>query len=92
MCVSDRVMKDVRALYDPCNCTMVEDEEVVIYPPDMREVQSAISPSDRSRIGITKVSNAVTSLVTSRKVWQELGDVEEHSRLHQALMSFIGSS
>jgi hypothetical protein len=52
MCVSDRVMNDVRDVYDPAS-SIVFDESTIDYMPDMMERQGFTSVNDRSETGMS---------------------------------------
>ena len=90
MCVSDRVMEDVRARYTPDHSVVV-DESVIEYPTDLREKQGGTDFCDRSTIGGQHGSHKTVYALTRQERWQSLKDTEEFRRLHIALQREIAS-
>lgn len=88
MCVSDRVMGDVRANYDP-SATVCSDESVIEYPGDVREIQGTTRNCDRSTTGISNVSRRSVQTLTRQERWLDLENKDEHSRLFNALVDEI---
>ena len=95
MCVSDRVMGDERAHYNPAfNLEQYETDVEVIdlsQPKDLQAVQASVDKGKAVQLAITGIRNATTpvqKLCIRRQLWHELKDEAEHSRLHSALMSF----
>jgi len=72
MLVSDRIMGDYNADYNPAHT--LEQEE-------MQVKQTAIRG-----IGVAGAPPAVVGLLTKRDRFKDLADKEQHARLHQALM------
>ena len=73
MLVSDRIMGDYNADYNPAHT--LEQEEMQV------EQQPAICG-----IGVAGAPPAVAGLLTKRDRFKDLADKEQHARLHQALM------
>ena len=96
MCVSDRVMKDPRAYYNPAFEVEIYAENVesidLSQPRDLVKVQSTFDRNRTVEKAVTGIWNATKEvqsiLVRKRKVWSELRDEEEHLRLHKAIMDF----
>lgn len=97
MCVADRVMKDVRARYNPMAATDnegIEDVDEIEIPEDLRRVQAATDAfygigSDEqgnNRVGASNAPNYVTDLIAQANRFQDLKDRWQHARLNHALM------
>ena len=87
MCVSDRVMGDPRAVYDPSEA--IEDLETVAMvkqPDDLLSIQDKFKERERAGTGFRGSDEAVQSLILKREAWKQLVDEDEHIRLHRALM------
>lgn len=87
MCVSDRLMQDPRARYDPA-VNVNEELEAVAMPNDIETVQ-ALTPvpaADLSVIGLGAANDIVQQIISMRDEWRVLKDKEEHARLRTALM------
>jgi hypothetical protein len=84
MCVSDRIMGDVRVRYNPAD-GISSGNYIVDHPADLQQVQGAANESDRSTIGMDSLTPEATHCITRRGAWSSLTDAVEHSRLHSAL-------
>ena len=84
MCVSDHVMEDVHARYQP-DVTVVEDETTIDYPSDLIDRQGPTHHSDRSTIGGLNEDVATIVALTRQERWQMMRNTEEFNRLHLAL-------
>jgi hypothetical protein len=87
-CMSDRVMEDVHARYNPAH-SVVEEEMTIEYPDDLEEKQGPDNKGVRARIGMRKCSKIEIENLTRRHAWNDLLDVAEHGRLHKALMKHV---
>ena len=87
MCVCDRVMGEPGIRYNPAhNIEEMDGVEATVQPPDLQQVQGGLLPQEEApMVGIGKDKNAV-SVLTRRKHWNDLKDLDEHIRLHAALM------
>ena len=93
ICISDRIMQDCKAKYNPAFSIVEENEEVEVeQPTDLLDVQhidmggvehTAVEHAD---IGIANAPAAVVQLVTRKDRFQQLENNEEHLRLHAVLM------
>lgn len=88
MCVSDRVMGDARAKYDPAN-SVLEERLVIEYPNDLLERQAQFGIYDASPIGTIECDPITTAMLTRRERWELLSNKEEFTRLHSALADAI---
>jgi hypothetical protein len=96
MCVSDRVMGDPKAYYNPAYEVEVYAEDVEVIdlsqPPDILKVQEMVDKNrvvEKAVTGVWSATKEVQSiLIKKRKVWSELKNEEEHIRLHKAIMDF----
>jgi hypothetical protein len=84
MCVSDRVMEDVYARYDP-SYSVYENESAIEYPNDMNEHQNGIANNDRATIGTANADVPTLDMLTRRERWVSLKNTEEFIRLHAAI-------
>lgn len=85
MCVSDRVMGDVRATYNPA--ASIDDIDLMVESPEeLATVQASFSETHLATTGVARADEAVQELVIKREEWLTLQDEEEHIRLHEALM------
>ena len=95
MCVADRVMGDVRAVYNPAENVLTHDTAgdpqlvVVEQPEDLAETQGGTLESDRTRTGIDRVDDATARRIARRQAWSNLKNEAEYVRLHMALMRQI---
>ena len=86
MCVSDRVMEDVRARYNPSNGTADFDVNMEA-PPDLHVVQGRQLPARLvAAIGGDAVTFDEMERIVRREEWRVLDDKHEHIRLRAALM------
>jgi hypothetical protein len=76
MLVSDRIMGDYIADYNPAHT--LEQEEMQVEQPI-------------GGIGVAGAPPAVVGLLTKRDRFKDLADKEQHARLHQALMDHLSS-
>ena len=102
MGVSDRVMQDVNARYKPDatvfkqNDQMIDSSDKVVdlkYNKECIELQleAPVDPTEESILGITFGDAYTQRLMRERKDWKELQDINEHARLHRALIgNFTG--
>ena len=74
MLVSDRIMGDCIADYNPAHT--LEQEEMQVQQPI-------------GGIGVAGAPPAVVGLLTKRDRFKDLADKEQHARLHQALMDHL---
>jgi hypothetical protein len=91
MLVSDRIMGDYNAIYDPAHL-MEELEVEVEQPNDLHQMQAGGANQEQpvgGGIGIAGAPPAVVGLLTRRERFKDLADKEQHARLHQALMRFF---
>ena len=79
MCVSDRVMGDVRAVYCPSHST----SEL-----DIIDVET--TAQQQSNEGAAQLQRTIEDFTRGR--WVVLSDNEEHARLHEAIQSHICNS
>ena len=86
MCVSDRVMQDVHARYNPSFTVARYEEEEIPQPDDLEAVQGA-SAGIKAAIGINRgnLSTAEKNRIIRRYLWNDLADSAEHVRLTQAI-------
>ena len=90
MCVSDRIMNgDVHARYDPANDLSEDEGEVVEDPPELMELKRKMKVQERAKISIRNADPSVQNILIRKKRWESLQNLEEHSRLHEALMDFL---
>ena len=84
MCVSDRVMGDVFARYNPAyKLEPVATKEVL-------QGLKGISLADpRSSIGLDDADEHVLALVSRKTRFKDLHDTEEHVRLLEAIMGVL---
>lgn len=89
MCVSDRVMDDVYAVYDPAASVIFDDLQIE-YPDDILTAQGPNHISDKSTTGISNAftADAITTL-TRKERWTLISDEAEFTRLHRALSKEI---
>lgn len=81
MCVSDRVMGNVEAHYNPAHSIDPEEEESIEYSEEFKKKRKrAIAP-----IGIRNADPCVQKMLRRKERWKELIDLEEYQRLHAAL-------
>ena len=82
MCVADRVMDgDVRALYKPSNGVPHDPVQVEALPPKVAKENATV-------IGVKNMSVKARRLSVDKKEWNDLRDVDEHIRLHEALKDY----
>jgi Plant transposon protein len=92
MCVSDRVMGDVNARYDP-SFQLVDSANVGnIVPlhelePKYRKFRRQLRDYEAARIHIGNEDQGVAALVGNPSRWEDMLDNEEHVRLNRALMN-----
>ena len=90
VCVSDRVMGDVNARYDP-SAKLFDDESAsaVGQPTDLADyqVRAAGSATGITATGIGATSDSsVYAVMSQSEHWSALDDVDEHMRLRNSLM------
>jgi hypothetical protein len=86
MCVSDRVMGDVRSQYNPSEGT-AEFEVDMEAPPNLNEVHGAVLPAHlMAAIGGAAVSFDEMQHIVRREEWRVLDDKDAHIWLGAALM------
>jgi hypothetical protein len=97
MCVSDRVMGDTRARYNPSHNVMPStadaDVEDVEYPGDFDEISTRRRRNQLRRGAVTGIEFAdeeVRELLLRKNRWKALHDKNELARLHTALMRVLG--
>ena len=88
MCVSDRVMDDVFAMYNPANNLDREALDGVEHPNDLSDVQGKTVDADRATIGIGNVPLEALQELTRRQNWDDLNNLAVFNRLHTALMDY----
>ena len=88
MCVSDRIMGDVRARYDPAHNILPEKEVEIEYSDEFKQKQERM----KAAIGITNSDPFVQKLVLRKGRWAELSDLDEFVRLHSALYRYFSKS
>jgi Plant transposon protein len=92
MCVSDRVMGDVNARYNP-SFQLIDSADVDnIVPlhklePKYRRFQRQLKDYEAARIHIGNRDGEVAALVGNPKRWKNMVNREEHARLNEALMN-----
>ena len=95
MCVSDRVMDgDVRAMCDPSYSVEPEDESDVECPTSVpaeckemtKQLEEANVQRERPVIGMRNADPAVKKLLPQKERWTKLLSLEEHERLHKAIL------
>jgi Plant transposon protein len=84
MCVSDRVMEDVRDVYDPAY-SIVGDESSIEYPSELVQIRTPVGDSDVSTTGVSFASQNTAFALTRKERWTSLTDDREFKRLHLAL-------
>ena len=90
MCVSDRIMEgDVHARYDPAHDLEEDPGEVVEDPQELKDMKRKMKVEERARISIRNADPSVQNILVRKARWQSLQNLEEHSRLHAALMDFL---
>ena len=88
MCVSDRIMGDVRARYDPAHNILPEKEVEIEYSEEFLKKQEKM----QTPIGISNLDPCVQKLVLRKGRWNELIDLQEFVRLHGALYRYLSKS
>jgi Plant transposon protein len=90
MCVSDRVMDDVHAIYDPAE-SVVADQSLIEYPTDLHEKQGYTAPDEWSVVGLLNGDANCINALTRLDRWNALQDKDEFSRLHMAIQNKLKS-
>ena len=92
MCVSDRVMGDVYAWYNP-SFQLVDSTDADNIVP-LRELEAKyrrfwrqLKDFESARIHIGNNDAGVACLVANPKRWKDMVDPEEHGRLNRAIMN-----
>ena len=88
MCVSDRIMGDVRARYDPAHNLLPEEEVEIEYSEEFLQKKKRM----RAPIGISNSDPFVRKLVLRKGRWSDLVDLDEFVRLHSALYRYLSKS
>ena len=88
MCVSDRIMGDVRARYDPAFNLLPEKEVEIEYSKEFLKRKESVKAS----IGIANADRFVQKLVLRKGRWRDLVDLNEFVRLHSALYRYLSKS
>ena len=88
MCVSDRIMGDVRARYDPAYNLLPEKEVEIEYSEEFLQKKERM----KSAIGISNSDSFVQKLVLRKDRWRELVNLDEFVRLHSALYRYLSKS
>ena len=90
MCMSDRVMGDPRARYNPAhNCSKYVNEEytpTVQQPPDLNQVQDPLQENGVCRIGLANGDLNTIEVMRNREAWVDLNSKDQHVELHKALL------
>ena len=87
MCVSDRVMGDVNATYDPSFRVGEVVEEEVDQPADLEAVQLRMGVGvGGGRIGVRNTPMDAQQGFTDKDRWNDLKSIEHHNRLIEALI------
>lgn len=85
MCVSDRVMGDVYARYDPAFSVDAEEDELIEQPDDLERVQGE-GAGIMASIGMNGLDAAERAAITRRYLFNDLRDNNDHVRLTAAIM------
>ena len=85
MCVSDRVMGDVNARYNP-GFSVADYKEVVEQAADLELVQGRGANEIDRTIGAQNLPVDAIAGFTDKQRWDDLKSVEHHNRLIEALM------
>ena len=88
MCVSDRIMGDVRARYDPSFNLLPEKEVEIEYSEEFLKKKEKMMAT----IGIANCDPFVQKLVLRKGRWNELVNLDEFVRLHSALYHYFSKS
>ena len=88
MCVSDRIMGDVRARYDPAHDLLPEKEVEIEYSEEFLQKKEKMLAT----IGIANCDPSVQKLVLRKGRWNELVNLGEFVRLHSALYRYCSRS
>ena len=88
MCVSDRIMGDVRARYDPAFNLLPEKEVEIEYSEEFLQQKERV----QAAIGIANSDPLVQKLLLRKGRWSELVDLDEFVRLHSALYRYLSKS
>jgi hypothetical protein len=84
MCVSDRIMGDVHARYNPAFALNEYEETPIRYPSDLLRLQGHTADEDRSRVGAANIGRVASSVVTRKDRWVDLRDSEQQGQLTKA--------
>jgi Plant transposon protein len=87
MCISDRVMQDVRARYNPTESVEELIERRIIFPKDLFDKQGPTAERDRSQVGLTNIGGDAQTLVNSRARFEFMKNQEVTKQLHEAIIS-----
>jgi hypothetical protein len=93
MCVSDRVMEDVWARYNPCKA--MEDRATVDsirYPKDLFEKQGLTEEHDRSIIGGSNLDKDTIKIFARTDRWRGLKDEDEFFRLRTSISNLLNKA
>lgn len=91
MCVSDRVMGDVRACYNPAH-SMTNVGLEVEAPEDLPAVQQAAGDANAvNNIGVENAPEYVQQFVARLERFRDLEDKHEHARLMASIIRQISS-
>ena len=88
MCVSDRIMGDVRACYNPSFNLSPEKEIAIEYSEEFLQKKERM----QAPIGIANSDGFVQKLVLRKERWRELVNLDEFVRLHSALYRYLSKS
>ena len=88
MCISDRIMGDVRARYDPAFNLLPEKEVDIEYSEEFLKKKERMMAT----IGIANCDPFVQKLVLRKGRWNELVNLNEFVRLHSALYRYFSKS
>jgi hypothetical protein len=92
MCVSDRVMGDVRARYNPMASVTKETEDLSPTLDQTRvQADTAQGVNNRAVIGVDEAPDYVRALVARVDRFKELANKYEHARLLTALLNLKGN-
>ena len=93
MCVSDRIMQGPRERYSPAS-SLAECEMAISQPGDLVEQQAKDglnmqedNPATNTTVGVRNLPAYVRNVVSRKERFQELGNLDEHTRLHGVLQS-----
>ena len=93
MCVSERIMGSCSLSYKPdYDISNLRQHEIVEDPGDLPDFETFIPGGPTAVIGIERLSMEAQEWVLNReRNWKQLVNVEEHSRLLEALKDLINS-